>query len=93
MRLGHETALLEQAFRSIDDGNSQRALAALDELEASKPDGALAEERAALRVSALCAAGRVDEARRAADRFLSEMPASVQAGRVRASCAFAKPSP
>jgi hypothetical protein len=50
------------------------------------PSGALAEERDASRVLALCAAGRAAEARVIATDFLAKHPRSPAASRVRASC-------
>jgi hypothetical protein len=86
-----ELARLREAQAALKDGDPERSLRALDELSAQHPDGALREERMAARVLALCAAGRVDEARVAASRFLAESPRSVQADRVRGSCAFQGP--
>jgi hypothetical protein len=91
--LGEETALLGEAQRSLKQGNGARAVAVLDELAARHPAGVLREERLAARVFGLCAAGRVEEAREAGQRFLAEMPGSVQADRVRASCASSPSKP
>jgi hypothetical protein len=68
-------------------GDPSAALSTLDRLGASHADGVLREERLAARIVALCAAGRVDDARREAARFLADSPASIHAARVRASCA------
>ena len=87
--LGEETASLAEAQRSLKQGDGARAVALLDALAARHPTGVLREERLAANVFALCAAGRIDAARAAGQRFLAEMPTSVQADRVRASCAFA----
>jgi hypothetical protein len=84
-----ETQLLRAAQTSLGAGDATAALARLDELGARHPDGLLREERLAARVATLCAAGREDEARREAARFLAEVPLSIHAARVRASCAFA----
>ena len=91
--LGEETASLGEAQRALKQGDGARAVALLDELAARHPTGVLREERLAARVFALCAADRVEEAREAGKRFLEELPASVQAERVRASCAFASSNP
>jgi hypothetical protein len=91
--LGEETASLAEAQRSLKQGDSARAVALLDALAARHPTGVLREERLAANVFALCAAGRFVEARAAGQRFLAEMPASVQADRVRASCAFTSSNP
>jgi outer membrane lipoprotein YfiO len=85
--IGEETALLREAQRSLKQGDGARAMAVLDDLAARHPAGVLREERLAARVFALCAEGKTDQAREAARRFLAEMPTSVQADRVRASCA------
>ena len=69
-------------------GEGAKAVLVLDDLAARHPAGLLREERLAARIVALCAAGRVDEAREAGQRFFAEMPGSVQADRIRASCAF-----
>jgi hypothetical protein len=88
--LDEEVALLRDAQRALREGDGAQALGHLDALAARHPDGVLREERLAARVLALCAAGRVDEAREAGQRFVAEMPGSVQADRVRGSCAFAR---
>jgi outer membrane protein assembly factor BamD (BamD/ComL family) len=72
--------------RALRDGRPDEALRLLAEQERKYARGALHEERAASRVIALCAAGRVAEGRRARDRFLSSYPNSPAADRVRASC-------
>jgi hypothetical protein len=64
----------------------ERALAAINAQDARFPDGALREERAEARIVALCALGRVEEARAKASLFLQEHPRSLLASRVRASC-------
>jgi len=50
------------------------------------PNGALAEERDAARVLALCDLQRLDEARDVARRFLREHPRSPLAPRVAHAC-------
>ncbi len=87
-----EVALLRRAQTALKDGHGDASLRAIDALDATHPNGALREERSAARVLALCAAGRNDDARAEADRFLSQWPASAQAARVRASCAFSAPA-
>jgi hypothetical protein len=86
--LAEELALLRDAQAALREQDFNGSLAKLDEMAAHHPNGVLREERMAARVIALCAAGRRDEARVEADRFLRTMPHSVQTGRVRASCAF-----
>jgi hypothetical protein len=85
-----EVAMLRRAQKALKQGDAEASLAAIDALAAKHPKGALREERLAARVLALCAAGRTSEARAAGQAFLAEAPNSVQASRVRASCAFTK---
>jgi hypothetical protein len=60
---------------------------ALDEHARRFPRGALAEEREAARVLALCAQGRASEARASASAFVASNPRSPFAAQVRRSCA------
>jgi hypothetical protein len=83
-----EAELLARASSAIGSGRAAQALELLDRHEREYADGALAEERAAARVLALCAAGRTDEARRLGEQFLRRAPRSPLVPRVRASCAF-----
>lgn len=85
--LAEETAALGEAQAALQRGDTKSALDALSELAARHPNGVLREERMAAQVLALCAAGRVEEARAASVRFLTEAPTSLQAERVRHSCA------
>lgn len=86
-----EVAILTRAYSALGHGDPAKALAELDEHADRFPDGALAEERAAQRVLALCRLGRVEEARADAARFLEKYPASPQAPRVRSSCGGSAP--
>jgi hypothetical protein len=81
-----ETALLLGAQSALRDGDSAKALGLLDDHARKFPNGALAEEREATRVLALCAAGRIDDAKKLGRAFLSEHPRSPAASRVRSSC-------
>jgi hypothetical protein len=63
------------------------ALALLDEYGATFPKGTMREEASVERVLALCALGRVDEARASAKAFVAADPASPLVARLRASCA------
>jgi hypothetical protein len=81
-----ETHALRDALGDLRDGMPGRALAAIDAQDVRFPKGALREERAEARIVALCALGRVEEARAKASLFLQEHPRSLLAGRVRASC-------
>jgi hypothetical protein len=86
-----ELALLRDAKKALDDGDSSRALGILDEHQRRFPNGILVEERASTRVLALCAAGRTAEARASAQDFLAKYPRSPSAPRVRASCGAPQP--
>lgn len=82
-----EIEVLKEAQRAIAAGQTDRAMALLDEHAQRWKGGALAEERLAARAIALCEAGRGDEARRAAARFLAEAKSSPLEPSVRAACA------
>lgn len=84
--LAAEVALLRSAQAALNGGDPETALARLGDHARRFPDGAMAEEREAARVLALCRAGRDDEARGAADRFLRERPQSPLVPRVRRGC-------
>jgi hypothetical protein len=87
--LDREVELIRQAHDALRDGEPGFALAILDDHERRFPRGALAQDRDAQRVLALCALGRLEEARTAAARFLSGYPLSPHAPAVRDSCAAA----
>lgn len=82
-----EAALLRAAHASLASGDGASAMRALDEHARRYPRGALAEEREAARVLALCAQGRASEARASASAFVSANPRSPYAAQVRRSCA------
>ncbi len=67
--LAAEARLLGAVQSALDSGDGARALALLDEHDGRFPAGVLNPESGALRVQALCAAGRVEEARAAAARL------------------------
>jgi hypothetical protein len=81
-----EARLLEQADADLRRGDAHAALARLEEHAAKYPAGALREEREGVRVVALCRAGRDQEGRQAAERFLARSPRSALATRIRAAC-------
>lgn len=84
--LAAELALVDAAKRALAAGD---AALALDRLGAHARDfrrGQLAEERQALRVEALCAAGKRPQARAEATLFLREYPASTHADRIARAC-------
>jgi len=80
-----EVRMLTEAQADIQAGDAS-ALGYPRRSFTSVPKGALVEEREAARIAALCALGRVTEAREAADRFVRATPRSPQVGSVRASC-------
>jgi hypothetical protein len=82
-----EMLLIGQAREALQSGHAAHALVVLYEHGHRFPSGALGEERDAMRVTSLCALGRVAEASAAASQFLRAFPDSPHAGRVRASCA------
>jgi len=89
--LENETRLVRAGIAALHAGDPAAALAFFDEHARSYPNGALAEERAAERVTALCDLGRDDEASRAAASFMREHPRSPLAARVSAGCSGARP--
>ncbi|HVR20495.1 MAG TPA: hypothetical protein VMS65_12380 [Polyangiaceae bacterium] len=91
--LAEETRLLQAAQRELARKNTSVALALLDEHATRFPRGALAQERSAARVLALCDLGRSGDARRAAQAFIRSAPQSPLVPRLRASCALAEPAP
>jgi hypothetical protein len=85
--LAAEIALLAQVNSAINGGQAEKASALLREYDRRYSPGVLREERAAAGVLALCAAGRVDAARSAADRFEKRWPRSPLLARIGGSCA------
>jgi hypothetical protein len=72
-----QSTLLANASRALYGGDAARALVMLDDDARAHPDGALAEEREALRLSALLALSRTREARALAEKFLAQFPHTV----------------
>jgi hypothetical protein len=60
--LGKEVAILTLAGKELHSGRPASALKALDEHQRRFPAGALAQERSAVRIQALCALGRTAQA-------------------------------
>lgn len=81
-----ELRAVQSAQRALARHDGSAALRTLAALDRAQPRGNLREERDALRVLALCAAGRADDARAAAAVFLSRHPGSPQAARVQGAC-------
>jgi hypothetical protein len=84
--IDEEVATLRDARSALRQGHAALAVTLLDEAARRYPDGVLAEDRAAERVFALCASGRVGEARAQAALFLASHARSPYAGAVRSSC-------
>ena len=82
--LRDETAKLQAVRQLVDASQADRALAALDQYDASYGKGMLAEEAAVLRVEALLLAGNRTEARRSVELFERRHPTSSYLPRVRA---------
>lgn len=86
-RLAEEVEILARAEAQLHAGRHAAALTVLDEHRRKFPKGALAQERVAARVQALCALGRVDEADRELGVLTRLSPSSPHEGRARAACA------
>lgn len=84
--LASELELMHEAQVALANGDAQLALTKASEHQKRYPRGSLAPEREGTRVLALCALGRVDEARRAGQAFLGAYGKSPLADRVRHSC-------
>jgi hypothetical protein len=82
-----ERELVAGARAAHRSGRPADALSALDHYARRFAGGKLLEERSALRVLVLCDLGRTSLAVREARAFLRRWPGSVQAERVRGSCA------
>lgn len=84
-RLADEVEALREAHTALREGRAGEAMEVLDR-DAAATSG-LEQERAAMRVFALCRLGKSEEARRHAEAFLVRWPNSPHAARVRAACA------
>lgn len=73
-----------QSALNAQDGTS--ALGLLDLQDREFANGSLVPERAAARILALCATGRMSEARSASERFLQSYPGSPLVRRIKAAC-------
>lgn len=79
--------LLSRASAELHAARPAAALEALDEHERKFPKGVLRQERAAARVKALCALGRLEEARAELARLTRAAPGSPHAARAAEACA------
>ncbi len=84
--LAAEAALLQRVQTALATGAPAAALLQLEQHAREFPAGVLVQEREALRVVALCAAGREPEGRAEAATFLRAHAGSVLAERVRGAC-------
>jgi hypothetical protein len=84
--LTEEVRLLSKAERQLSDGLAEDALKTLGEHERRFPRGALAEERMAARVEALCALSRGAEARTELGRLSRAYPKSPHLDGARRFC-------
>lgn len=71
-----ERVLLDQARRSLQEGDAERALALTERHEHDFPTAVLGEERDVIRIGALAALGRADESRSRAAAFERRYPGS-----------------
>lgn len=85
--LEREARILAEARRARQAGESDRAIALLDEHAREFPEGWLASDRAAERIVVLCALGRREEAVGEAAVFLKGRPKSPLTRRIETSCA------
>ncbi len=88
--LAAEVAVLRIARSKLNGGDAAGALAALNDYERERPAGALGQERAVVRVLALCQLGRTEEARHAGELLIRLAPDSPTAKRLRGTCAVAR---
>jgi hypothetical protein len=84
--IGREVELVKRAGKALSAGDHAEALRVLDEHAREFPQGTMIEDRSALYVLALCAAGRSEEAQRAKRTFLARWPRSVHAERLEDGC-------
>lgn len=82
-----ELSLLTQASAATQRGDTARADELLRTYDQRHPSGQLAQERAATGVLAHCSAGRIQQARSEARRFLERWPRSPLVARIQGSCA------
>lgn len=78
-----ESRRVAEARSTLRNGNSRAALATLIELRRDFPNGVLVQEREALIIEALLAAGDSAKARELATRFLARYPGSPHAAAAR----------
>lgn len=84
--LVEETQALARVQLALNERDPTKALELIESQERQFPSGQLAEERAAVRILALCADGRVAQADDARSRFQAAYPNSPLAKRVASAC-------
>lgn len=84
--LAAELALVEAATAALENGQPTRALDLAREHARRFPAGALAPERERVAIAALCDLGRVEAAKRRAERFYARHRNSPLVPAVRATC-------
>ncbi|MDF2697658.1 MAG: hypothetical protein K0S65_6041 [Labilithrix sp.] len=83
--LGREIERVGAARSALAAGEPGRTLSLLDAYDAEFPKGTFSVEVSVLRIEALARSGRVDEARRLGERFLSQHPEGAFARRITAT--------
>ena len=84
--LHEETVLLRRVQQELRAGRGAEALRLLDATSPRLERGQLRQERLAAEVLAACQTGDIERARRSAQAFVSENPATPSAARLRSSC-------
>ncbi len=84
--LAEETRLLDRARRAVVENRPKDALSLLQDAQRKFPSGVLRQERAVLRVVALCDAGKLADGRKAAAAFLRAHPQSALRSRAQSAC-------
>lgn len=86
--LARELDLLHGAQRAWRERDSEKTLSLLDQHARKYPSSALRDERAALRVLALCEVGRQREAHRLGKTLIRRAASSPVRATIEDSCAF-----
>lgn len=92
-QLAAERTLLDEARAAIVQGAPEHAIELLKQHAARFPSAILGEEREAMQVEALAAAGRTAEARARADAFRTQRPNSLFLRTVESAIASIPPAP
>ncbi len=79
-----EAPLISAAVKALSNGDADRALEILATHRRRFPDGVMGEDREAVRIFAMCRAGRDASSSRA--EFLRRWPSSPHAPKVREAC-------